>query len=110
VSAKPDLSPAAVASPQPRLWSPLRRALAAVAGDLPLWRLRIGREACMTHPVTTAFVNAAIAGALALAACGAAALAFELRNVWTLSASLILAATCGVVAVHNILIYRTSIR
>jgi hypothetical protein len=65
----------------------------------------------MNHPLITALVNAAIAGALTLAACGVAALAVELNNAWTLSGSLTVAAICSLMAAHNILIFRrTSIR
>jgi hypothetical protein len=41
--------------------------------------------------------------ALALAACIVAALAFELGNAWTLTASLIVAAICSVLAVRNLI-------
>jgi len=54
----------------------------------------------------TAIANAAVAGALALMACGVAAQAFGLENGWTLSASLIVAATSIFLSVHNILIAR----
>jgi hypothetical protein len=66
----------------------------------------------VNHPLTRAArEKAAIAGALALMACGVAGLAFELQNEWTLPGSLIVAAACSFVAVHNILIYRrTGIR
>jgi hypothetical protein len=61
----------------------------------------------VNHPLTrTAIENAAIAGALALMACGVAALAFELENEWTLPASLIVAAICAWWAVRNIRIVR----
>ena len=65
----------------------------------------------MNHPLIAALVNAATAGALALAAGGVASLAFELENAWTLSGSLTIAAVCSLMAVHNVLIFRrTSIR
>jgi hypothetical protein len=65
----------------------------------------------MTHPLITAIVNAATGGALALAACGVAGLAFELENAWTLSGSLTVAVICSLAAAHNILIFRrTGIR
>jgi hypothetical protein len=63
----------------------------------PLMRARLLRAA---------LASVAIPGALALMACGVAVLAFELENVWTLSASLVVAAICGLVAVHNIRIFR----
>jgi hypothetical protein len=53
-----------------------------------------------------ALVNVAIAGALVLAACAVAALAFELENKWTLPASLFVAAICSALAVRNIYNYR----
>jgi hypothetical protein len=57
-----------------------------------------------------ALVNVAIAGALALAACTVAALAFELENEWTLPASLVIAAICTVVTLRNIYAYRRSLK
>jgi hypothetical protein len=48
-----------------------------------------------------ALASVAIPGALALMGCGVAVLAFELKNVWTLSASLVVAAICGLVAVSQ---------
>jgi hypothetical protein len=61
----------------------------------------------VNHPLTrTAREKAAIAGALALLACGVAGLAFELENAWTLSGSLIVAGICSLVAVRNIRIVR----
>jgi hypothetical protein len=60
------------------------------------------------HPLTrTAREKAAIAGALALMACGVAGLAFELENAWTLSGSLIVAGICSLVALRNILDMQT---
>jgi hypothetical protein len=57
------------------------------------------------HPLMrTAIEKALIAGALALMAFCVAALAFELRNRWTLSGSLIVAGICNLVAVYNICI------
>jgi len=55
-------------------------------------------------------VNAAIAGALVLAACTVAALAFELENEWTLPTSLIVAAICSVLTVRNIYTYRRRLK
>jgi hypothetical protein len=52
--------------------------------------------------VQAALPGVAVPGALALAACGVAALAFELENAWTLTASLIVAAICSVLAVRNL--------
>jgi hypothetical protein len=52
--------------------------------------------------VRAALVSVAVPGALALAACSVAALAFELENKWTLSASLFVAAVCSVLAVRNL--------
>jgi hypothetical protein len=60
------------------------------------------------HPLTrarlvrAALASVAVPGALALAACGVAALAFELKNEWTLPASLFVAAACGGLAVRNL--------
>jgi ABC-type uncharacterized transport system permease subunit len=56
-----------------------------------------------------ALVNVAIAGALVLAACTVAALAFELENEWTLLASLFVAAICSVLTVRNLYTYRRSL-
>jgi hypothetical protein len=62
----------------------------------------------VNHPLTrTAREKAAIAGALALMACGVATLAFELDNEWTMPASLIVAAICSLVALRNILDMQT---
>ncbi len=52
--------------------------------------------------VRAALASVAVPGALALAACGVAALAFELKNEWTLTASLLVAAACSVLAVRNL--------
>jgi hypothetical protein len=52
--------------------------------------------------VRAAFPSLAVPGALALAACVVAALAFELENAWTLPASLIVAAICSGVAIRNL--------
>jgi hypothetical protein len=59
----------------------------------PLMRARL---------VRAALASVAVPGALALMACIVAALAFELANAWTLSASLIVAAICSVLAVCNL--------
>ncbi len=59
----------------------------------PLMRARL---------VRAAFAGVAVPGALALAACIVAVLAFELENAWTLPASLIVAAICGGVAFRNL--------
>jgi hypothetical protein len=65
----------------------------------------------VNHPlIRAALVNVAIAGALALAACGVAALAFEFENEWTLSGSLIVAAVCSVLAVRNVYTHRRSLK
>jgi hypothetical protein len=56
-----------------------------------------------------ALVNTAIAGALVLAACAVAALAFELKNDWTLLASLIAAANYSVLTAHTFNTYRRSL-
>jgi hypothetical protein len=52
--------------------------------------------------VRAALASVVVPGALALAACGVAALAFEFENEWTLSGSLIVAAICSVLAVRNL--------
>jgi hypothetical protein len=52
--------------------------------------------------VRAALGNVAVAGALTLAACGVAALAFELENKWTLFASLFVAANYSVVTTYNL--------
>jgi hypothetical protein len=63
------------------------------------------------HPaVRAALLNAAIAGALMMVAGGVAGLAFELENKWTLPASLIVAAVCSSLAVHNIRIARLCLK
>ena len=60
------------------------------------------------HPLMRArLVRAALAGvavpvALALMACIVAALAFELENAWTLTASLVVAAICSVLGIRNL--------
>jgi hypothetical protein len=59
----------------------------------PLMRARL---------VRAALPSLAVPGALALAACGVAALAFELENEWTLPASLFVAAVCSVLAIRNL--------
>jgi hypothetical protein len=69
--------------------------------DHPLVRAALARAA---------LVNVPIAGALVLAACTVAALAFELENAWTLPASLIVAAVCSVLAVRNLYTYRRSLK
>ena len=57
-----------------------------------------------------ALVNVAIAGALVLAACTVAALAFELESKWTLPASLFVVGVCSVLAIHNVHTYRRSLK
>jgi hypothetical protein len=68
----------------------------------------------VNHPAVraarAALLNAAIVGALALAACSVAGLAFEFENMWTLSGSLIAAAICGFLAAHNVRIARLCLK
>jgi hypothetical protein len=52
--------------------------------------------------IRAALAKVAIPGALAVAACGVAARAFELSNRWTLLASLSVAAACSGLAVRNL--------
>lgn len=59
------------------------------------------------HPLVRAALRDALPGvaipaALALAACGVAALAFELKNEWTLLASLFVAGACSGLAIRNL--------
>jgi hypothetical protein len=52
--------------------------------------------------ILAALASVAIPGALALAACGVAALAFGLSNRWTLLASLFVAGACSALAIRNL--------
>jgi membrane protein YdbS with pleckstrin-like domain len=67
----------------------------------PLIRAGLARDA---------LVNVAIAGALVLAACMVAALAFELQNEWAMLPSLIVAASYSVVTVYTLYTYRRSLK
>jgi hypothetical protein len=57
-----------------------------------------------------ALVNVVVAGALVLAACTVAALAFELENQWTLPTSLFVAGACSFLAARNLYTYRLSLK